>query len=63
MGILTHDLRQSGPEALGVLHLGDDVTDEGVEAGSGHVAHVQAWPVHGGAEKVLVSEPSDLSFA
>ena len=63
LGILTHDLRQSGPEALGVLHLGDDVTDEGVEAGAGHVAHVQAWSVHGGAEKMLVAEPSDLSFA
>ncbi len=61
--ILTHDLRKTGPEALGVLHLGDDVTDQGVEAGSGHVAHAQARPVHGGAQEMLVTEPSDLSLA
>ena len=63
LGILTHDLRKTGPEALGVLHLGDDVTDEGVEAGTAHVAHAQARPVHGGAQQMLVAEPSDLSLA
>ena len=47
LGVLTHDLGQSGPEALGLLHLGDDVADEGVQAGSRH--DVQG-PVHGGAE-------------
>ena len=62
-GILTHDLRKTGPEALGVLHLGDDVTDQGVEAGPGHVGHAQARSVHGRAQQMLVAESSDLSLS
>ena len=33
LGVLTEDLRKPGPEAAGVLHLGDDVSHQGVDQG------------------------------
>ena len=62
LGILTHDLRKTGPKALGVLHLGDDVTARLVGVVTAIVAALKRLartPLHTCAH---ISElPSDVS--
>ena len=60
--VLTEDTRQPGPESLGVLHLGDDVSDQGVQAGARH--QVLA-PVHTGHQLLVVgvAKVNSLSLA
>ena len=66
LGILTEDVGKTGPEVPGVLDLGDDVGDEGLQGGPRGGHHHVVRPVHGRGHEglvVVVRVAHGLSFA
>ena len=62
--ILTENVGEPGPEAASVLHLGDDVGDEGVEGVAGHDGVVGVPGLDASVDELLIStEASSLSLA